>query len=309
MILKTCKFFAGFAMLMMLIFTACSKEDTSPYDSIEDFFEKQQDLQTFTVNPANDIFFTGKQGTKVSIPAESIRDASGNLVTGDVTLEFVEIFTKSEMILNNKPTNLSDGGILVSAGEFMLNLKKGEDLLQPSNGVTFDFPVRENVSNVEQMSVWRAAENDLEGLFSWDARSTDSLGLVQFNVVTQQMNMSTFGWDSFTWLNCDYRFITSDPLTRLNVKPVNLTADLSNVAASIAFRRINSVIGMWSNSSGFQSIEIPIGEEVDVVMVGVGEEGIFLAVESVILSEDLELELEMEKVTEEELKEKLMELD
>ena len=98
--------------------------------ALNNFFESNNldRTQTFTVNANAPIFITGENGTTLSLGADKLEDASGSLVTGDVTISLIEIDSKSDMILLDKPTNglmaNGDHSTLVSNGEFYVSISQ-----------------------------------------------------------------------------------------------------------------------------------------------------------------------------------------
>ncbi|HWY97916.1 MAG TPA: hypothetical protein VNY36_02415, partial [Bacteroidia bacterium] len=104
-------------LLAIGLFTACKKNEpilpattntstnTDHYSSLQDFFAKNGvPLQTYTVNGNSGGNFTTPQGTKVIVPANCFIDKLGNPVTGNVTIQFKDIYAKSDMLLSNMTT-------------------------------------------------------------------------------------------------------------------------------------------------------------------------------------------------------------
>src|SRR5690606_35084917 len=73
----------------------------------------------FTMN-SDDTTITGKKGTIIYIDRYCLSFEDGSLVSGPVKIELREVFSKSDLILNNKPT-VSDRKMLISAGALYLN--------------------------------------------------------------------------------------------------------------------------------------------------------------------------------------------
>ena len=82
--------------------------------------------QTFTVNASSGGVVLGSKGTKITINPNTLRNSSGQLVSGNVTLELIEIYDRANMVLCNKPTmgKLANGDLspLISAGEYYLKI-------------------------------------------------------------------------------------------------------------------------------------------------------------------------------------------
>ena len=109
------------------------------YTSLDDFYAKNGvPLQTFTINAGTGGSYVSVQGTTVNIPANTFTPASAA-----ITIEFKDIYTKSDMLLSDKPTIYYTGRPLKSAGEFYikalnnnipLNISSGKkiEILQPT---------------------------------------------------------------------------------------------------------------------------------------------------------------------------------
>ncbi len=69
----------------------------------------------------------GSQGSQLVIPANAFT-LNGTAVTGNVDIEFVEIYDRASMLLNNMPTtgkrSNGDEEALKSKGEFFINAKQ-----------------------------------------------------------------------------------------------------------------------------------------------------------------------------------------
>src|ERR1700679_670982 len=87
------------------------------YSSMNDFFAKNGvAMQTYTINAATGGSYTTAQGAVVTIPYIAFMNSTYQLITGNVTINFKDIYRKSDMLLSDKPTNLDTGAPLKSAG-------------------------------------------------------------------------------------------------------------------------------------------------------------------------------------------------
>ncbi|WP_027421389.1 hypothetical protein [Crocinitomix catalasitica] len=119
------------AAAAMLIFAACQKENvldseksTNTSYELDDYYKdnRAKSLQTFTVDASSAIELTGEQGTTISIPANNFRDVNGRLITGNVEVKLMEVYTKLEMFKTDVTTITADGRMLISGGEFFIDV-------------------------------------------------------------------------------------------------------------------------------------------------------------------------------------------
>ncbi|MFB0923775.1 MAG: hypothetical protein QMB65_00600 [Vicingaceae bacterium] len=246
--------------------TPITNTPTSSTSNLSDFFNQNitDNTQSFTVDASTWSSFTGSKGTYAYIPANSFKDNSGNIVSGNISIELIEIQTKADMIWMNKTTT-SNGQLLVSGGELSIKaFQNGEQLTLSQNGyVSIQMPT----NNPTNMSLFSGTE-DAIGNVNWDSTGTtvpvDTSGGFNFTIQS-----GTFSNDSLGWINCDY-FYNQSNLTTLSVIPPT-NHDGTNTSIYLFFNNIYSVApAAWnSNSSNFQSYlnSLPIGEQITIVAV------------------------------------------
>jgi hypothetical protein len=122
--------------------TNTSVPNTDNYSSMADFFVKNgAQMQTYTINGANGGSFTTPQGTVVTIPADAFYNSLSQIVTGPVTINFKDIYKKSDMLLSNVTTNTTTGVILQSGGEFFIKATSAGSPLTLANPLTITQPL------------------------------------------------------------------------------------------------------------------------------------------------------------------------
>ncbi|HTA62626.1 MAG TPA: hypothetical protein VK835_09230, partial [Bacteroidia bacterium] len=119
-----------FFIAIVISIVSCKKDiKTAPptpaaasYNTIWDFFPNMGvALQVYTINAGTGGSFTSPQGTSVTIPANAFLTSSHVPVTGNVIIQFKDIYKKSDMFLENMPTQLYNSAPLKSGGEFFIN--------------------------------------------------------------------------------------------------------------------------------------------------------------------------------------------
>lgn len=267
---------------------------------LENFNTRVDDLtQEFSVDAAEGGTITGDQGTTITFYSGSFLHQDNTPVTGDVTIELIEIFKKSDMLLSRKPTNgrKADGTIstLISGGEFFVNGTQDGNQLKLESGFFLSAPV-ENTGGADQdMFLFDGVvecEGDdckLEWVQQGDARvdvgqkDQDGTGGVQTAYMTFQ---SKFGWT-----NIDKWYSDPRPKTTIFVDVpegydnTNCAVFLSydgEPAALASFDVYDAESGLFTEHYGL----IPIGLEVHFIFVSVVDGEWNYAIQSATITED-----------------------
>lgn len=280
----------GIVLLSFLLLTSCKsdepedKEDKPDGIALNERFKdnRKEAVQEFVVNAENGGTITGLQGTKVHFLPNSI-GLNGNPVTGDFTVELVEIYGKSAMVLQNmsskgkKPNG--DEEALNSAGEFFINAKQNGTQLEILNPVNIDsrgiLP-----ADWEPMNVFRAGD-DLEDEDLWqeadengDGENDQAEGREGEGTVNGQQTMvlfSNFSISSFGWSNLDRWYNFAGQLTDLFVD-VPTGYDDTNCKVYLSYDGETGLANMDTYNSNTELFtehygRIPVGQEVHFIML------------------------------------------
>lgn len=249
---------------------------------LENFNTHVEDLkQEFTISAADGGTITGSQGTSVTFFSNAFLNPDNTPVTGDVSIELVEIFKKSDMLLGRKPTNgrKPDNTIstLISGGEFFINATQGDKQLKLENGFFLAAPVENTGEADPDMLVFNGIEecegNDCklvweegQGRVEVGQKDNPGTGGMQNQYMTFQ---STFGWT-----NIDKWYSDPRPKTTIHVDVpqgydnTNCAVFLSydgEPAALASFDVYDEQTGLFTEHYGL----IPIGLEVHFIFVSV----------------------------------------
>ncbi len=259
--------------------------NTDNYSSMADFFSKNaMPMQTYTMDAATGITFTTPQGTVVTIAANSFVDNNWNPITsGNVSIEFKDIYKKSDMLLNNMPTSYLNGQPMKSGGEFFIRVKQGNTLLklsgaspiivkQPLNGLALDTamkamnPVQDTVGTGGKIS-WYPTPVDTFG------HPVDSLTYSLQNYVFKLYQLCS-PLDSGTWTNCDHCFAnyTQTSLTLHGTDDVNTYS--TNVF--ITFKDVNTNVSIYGyTNNNFDYSYAPLTYRGTVVAWGIKDHKLY----------------------------------
>lgn len=265
-------------LIAALTFVSCKKDDPTPpaptpTSNLSDYFSNKRDSkkQSFTINAGTYNQITGTNGVKIIIPANSFETASGALVTGNVQLSLIEILDQATMIMTGMPT-VSGGNVLVSGGQLNLTATQGGAQVYLADNASINVMVPVSVPDLN-MALFAGVE-DSDGNVDWipsvdDSSSVpDSVYVVQDSTGGAWGNYYYFNWSDSTlgWINCDYFYGTTSPLTNISVTPDD-QFDYTNTAVFIHFSDINSILQAYDDGTAFVALNIPEGEAITVVCI------------------------------------------
>lgn len=272
--------------LAVLVLTSCSKDDQVVGQvAIDDEEEKfvppmakdyetlisgviDDVRQTTTFKAEEGLSFTSEQGVQLKISANCLT-MNGDIVTGDVELEYIEIFRSGKMATANKPVMglkpNGDKALLISGGEFYINATQNGNDLVLTCPMQLIVPTELTGGSDPEMSLWKGII-DQDGEIVWEERKRGNGDLV----INEQNYFAYF--NEFGWTNVDRFYSDPRPKTTLKVKvPDGFDDQNANVylyydGEENALARLdtyNSGTGVFSEHYG----QIPIGLEMHVIFV------------------------------------------
>lgn len=259
--------------MLGIALSACKKiknHNSWNEEKLEKFFSKNAaDLEQRFEIPANTSkTIVGAKGTKVSFEANSFVTSQGYLVTGTVQIKLIEVFSKSDMLLVNKPTmgkTSTDQRIkpLISGGEVFVQAYQDDQPLYLAHSKSY------------QISVPYQTVNSQMEIFEWEEipSGIESTGIAIWNMldssdVLAQNNMYTATFNSFHWVNYDYFANVTGPTTPVRLR---ITNGLNDKTCKLFYsvdgqntlgQFFNYSNGIYSTSPDF---EMPIGMDIHVI--------------------------------------------
>ncbi len=169
----------GLTLMATITLTSCSKNDdhdnpiiieTSQPDgeALKEAFltNREEAVQTTIINADTGGSMYGEQGTELIFNPNAFLDANGNPVTGEVTVELIESYSRVDMLLMDMPTNgkrpNGDVETLISGGEFFINATKDGENLQPNGGFMLVAPTPNNEFD-DDMRIFNGQDVDCDG--------------------------------------------------------------------------------------------------------------------------------------------------
>lgn len=305
-LLKTLVFFA----IAMNI--SCEKEMSESYLTIDNFFEKNGvAMQSYVINGSVGGRFTTPQGTIVTIPANAFRDPSGSFVTGNVTVQFKDIYRKSDMLLSNMPTNTIWGAPLKSGGEFFIQCLVGDftPYLDPGKYISIEQPaaLTNGMDTVNRMQPFILF--DTSGLSGWALTTADTIRNTASSYI---YNLFKFNppIESGNWLNCDNAsFFNAYPQTNLTLHQPDPGTD-NGTQVFLIFKNIASTVRVDMDSPGtFLYRYAPQGLECTLVAFEVKNDKLYAAFVPIKITSNLKVNFSLSPTTTDKFKSSLRALD
>ncbi|QLC66604.1 hypothetical protein LPB248_09990 [Flavobacterium sp. LPB0248] len=219
----------GLLILAMTMFASCDNTDgddikLSPPTSaaFKSISEKgvKRNTQNFTMTAGNGVVtLTSAKGVKLSINGDCLTK-NGNPVTGQVDIEYIELFDKGNMLVTNKPTMglTADGkkNLLISGGEFFIKATQGGVELQTSCSMNMIVPTALTNGLDNLMTLWTGVIDE-DGELAWREAKANADGNGGKGGVQGEGNNYYVTFGNFGWTNVDRFYSDPRPKTTLLV--------------------------------------------------------------------------------------------
>lgn len=283
-----------------LMVTAC-KKDKDPVTTtggtpngaqLTSFFNDNLNGKTqhFTVNASTGGAITGTHGTKVYVIGGFLKDGSGNVITGNVDIELVEIYDRATMVLLNKPTMgilpNGDKGTLISKGEYYLKITQNGMPVNANDGVYVMVPADNIDGPGNGMSLFDGIIDPQTGNLAWElvqdtlpVEADSAQGASSYNILDGE-------WG---WTNVDRFYNDPRPKTVLKAKlptgydNTNCEVYLSYDGEPGALASLDTYTsdGYFSEHYGL----IPIGLEVHFIAVTMIDGNLHYAIQAATITD------------------------
>lgn len=279
--MKNFKHILGTLLVTALVFTSCTKNDNDdlliPATAEEFNAIKEEALANITQNfqfNAQDgsVTFTSDNGVEITINGNCLTK-NGNAVTGNVDIEFVEIFNKGTMLTTNKPTMgimpNGDKALLISGGEFFIEATQNGVALDTNCNIQLVIPTNLTGGNDNNMILWNGIIDE-DGNLAWAENKRDGAN-GQGGVFAEGNSYYAFISD-FGWSNVDRFYNDPRPKTTIlaaapeGYDNTNSAIYLSYDGEDTGLANLDTYdaqTGLFSEHYG----QIPIGLECHVIFI------------------------------------------
>lgn len=274
----------GQFILAGIVLSSCSTNDdndtTEPYvpnaSAFEALNEAALDSQTFTFNAEDGATtFTTAKGVQLTINGNCLTE-NGNPVTGQVVVEYSEVFDPGSMLVSDTPTmgELPNGdmALLISGGEFYINATRNGQQLDITCAMQLIIPANLTGGADNGMTLWDG-RIDEDGNLEWAEQDENPNGAG--GVFVEQGTAGTVYYayfNSFGWTNVDRFYSDPRPKTTILAEaPSGYNFDNSAIylhydgegSALAKLDTFNPTTNQFSEHYG----QIPIGLECHVIFV------------------------------------------
>ncbi len=303
--MKNFKHILGTLLLTALVFTSCSKNNDDAdiifYPSAEDYTNLQNEAlegitQNFQFNAEDGwTSLTSENGVSIGINGSCLT-ANGAPVTGEVNLEFVEIFSKGTMLVTNKPTMgimpNGDKALLLTGGEFFIEATQNGIALETNCNIQLGIPTELTGGPDPEMIMWTGIIDE-NGNLAWEENKREDGTGPQGDgggVFTEGNQYYAFIGD-FGWSNVDRFYNDPRPKTTILVDVpegydnTNCSVFLSYDGEDTGLANLDTydpIQGLFSEHYG----QIPIGLECHVIFVTESANDWKYAIKSVTIVEN-----------------------
>ncbi|KQC02372.1 hypothetical protein [Pedobacter sp. Hv1] len=184
--------------------------------------------QTFTINATTANTLTLKGGTVITIPANAFKIA-GAPVTGQVTIEAMEMLKRSDVLFSGTNTNHISGAPLASDGFIFINAKVGNSDVDKTLASPLAIKIPATRTGFTQ--IWEGVENAgaAANQMAWQAPKINANGApFEANPINGFYN---FNFGTLGWINCDVFYSYTNPKTTVRVEVLNNPGNMATFMA------------------------------------------------------------------------------
>lgn len=245
----------------------------------------------YTINSAKDLPILTMKGTKLWIYDYNLRSQQNGSVSYPFDIEIIELYTLKDMILHRKPTT-SYNSMLTTGGAIYLNVRKNENslIINPFSPPNISIPATK-----ADNAMWLFYEGyDRNEQFTWAEAPKDSGGNEQkYPLIIAGKGTYEIFPRQFGWINCDKFAEYIGEKTQVSFTSPKV--GIENMAIFMVFPNISSVIQVYNG----KSLEVPVGEDVKIVVIAQTKDGgVFSFFKDIKVEKQQTVEIDLKETTE-----------
>jgi hypothetical protein len=202
----------------------------------------------FTIDASIDEIIRTKEGTKIIIPANSLKNKKGEIISGKAQIHYKSINTPAEIMLSGIPMRYDSAGVkldFISAGMFQVDASQNGEKLDIVNGKKVDVQFA-SYKEGDDFSFYKM--NEQSGSWAYKGISTPVAN------EEKEVKLKNFGEDNLFQLDIDYS--TNKELEPFNglkwlcldkteKNPINAPRILKELWHEIELKTIDSKKGVY----------------------------------------------------------------
>lgn len=245
----------------------------SKYPDLQAFFILNgAATQQFQIEADRPAIIKGKQGTTIFLAAHSFVNLAHQPVTGKIIIRIKEIFSKSDMVLSNRPST-AQNRLLASGGAFFISATQRNLPLQLVRPAEVNLPISKHVDNPIVMQVFRgirSASNPFSerAYFDWKKSDRSQIKIGQY----KKQKVFQLTLNEMNWINCDHFYRSNASRSMFTVETKGLEKPLKDQATFLVFKDINAVTRLYRKNHKFSMYNIPNQEAATIISLGVDED-------------------------------------
>lgn len=209
-----------------------------------DYIELPQEPQVFHIVAGKDTSVLCKHGTTIKIPANSLADAGGNIVEGEVTMIVQEYYRYEDIIAAGLNRNAEMKKKSITAGMVKFDAYRDDQKLVLLPGRSIEIRMRKDLINIKPGQTTKNSE----------AGETGNM--------MQDLNIHNLGWISYERFYNDAR-----PVTDIRIQiPKNM--DANRLISQLAFISVEGVMPGYIEKNQVVFYNIPVGEKAWFISLG-----------------------------------------
>jgi hypothetical protein len=285
-----------FVFFVIALVSGCKKEDKKPvtppvvtYTNLSDFFAANNvKSEIFKIDAEAGGSFVTQKGTKVTIGPNTFVDGTNLPASGPVSIEFKDIYAKSDMLLGQMPVMLGNGAPLKSAGEFFIKATiEGNPLnLAKNKGIKVEQPNKDKVADSAMRPFVFGKGAGGQG---WNQAGDSFSGLDTIKFLSNSYMFSLYKFSTpignGTWCNSDNAgYFSAYPQTVLTIN-TDFKDSAYNLNIYLVFKGVNSMVHVYDNGSNvFPYNYAPTGLQCTVVAIGVKNSKLYASYDDITIT-------------------------
>lgn len=246
--------------------------------------------QNDTINADTIISFTSAAGAILGIQERALLNEEGNAITGDVILNFIELYDRGNFLASNKPLlGLDENGNLkplITAGEIFIEIKQDDKVLKLGSSYTLAVPAALTGDYDKDYTLSDGLIQD-NGDVQWKGITDRDAGINhQENDSSYRVFNNQFGWSTIN------KFLPQqEEQTALKVT-VPADYNYENAAVYYTFEgQANSLAQLTQFDAAETAFtekngNTSIGDKINVILISESKNNFVIAVKSVTIDEN-----------------------